>query len=101
MNLDVSSEITIRWPGNEVAAYVFPGLLCRSWQGRSEAPMGKIDKESLMTEIEYSLEPRLQVEELVDVLRRSTLAEAETYYPHIGMERHNSCWRIERQRDNS
>ena len=23
--------------------------------------------------------------------------KAETYYPHIGMLRHNSCWRIERQ----
>jgi len=23
--------------------------------------------------------------------------KAETYYPHIGMVRHNSCWRIERQ----
>jgi ribosomal protein S18 acetylase RimI-like enzyme len=23
---------------------------------------------------------------------------AESYYPHIGMVRHNSCWRIERQR---
>lgn len=22
--------------------------------------------------------------------------KAETYYPHIGMVRHNSCWRIER-----
>ena len=24
--------------------------------------------------------------------------QAETYYPHIGMLHHNSCWRIERQR---
>ena len=24
--------------------------------------------------------------------------KAETYYPHIGMLRHNSCWRIEPQR---
>jgi ribosomal protein S18 acetylase RimI-like enzyme len=23
--------------------------------------------------------------------------QAETYYPHIGMVHHNSCWRIERQ----
>ena len=23
--------------------------------------------------------------------------KAETYYPHIGMVRHSSCWRIERQ----
>ncbi len=23
--------------------------------------------------------------------------KAETYYPHIGMLHHNSCWRIERQ----
>ena len=23
--------------------------------------------------------------------------KAETYYPHIGMLRHSSCWRIERQ----
>ncbi|NOT43464.1 MAG: GNAT family N-acetyltransferase [Acidobacteria bacterium] len=23
--------------------------------------------------------------------------QAETYYPHIGMQRHDSCWRIERQ----
>lgn len=23
--------------------------------------------------------------------------KAETYYPHIGMVRHNSCWRLERQ----
>jgi GNAT superfamily N-acetyltransferase len=23
--------------------------------------------------------------------------KAETYYPHIGMVRHNSCWRIEHQ----
>ena len=23
--------------------------------------------------------------------------KAEMYYPHIGMARHNSCWRIERQ----
>jgi len=23
--------------------------------------------------------------------------KAETYYPHIGMVRHNSCWRIDRQ----
>lgn len=23
--------------------------------------------------------------------------QAETYYPHIGMRRHDSCWRIERQ----
>jgi len=23
--------------------------------------------------------------------------QAETYYPHIGMVRHNSCWRFERQ----
>jgi len=23
--------------------------------------------------------------------------KAEMYYPHIGMVRHNSCWRIERQ----
>jgi ribosomal protein S18 acetylase RimI-like enzyme len=23
--------------------------------------------------------------------------KAEAYYPHIGMVRHNSCWRIERQ----
>lgn len=23
--------------------------------------------------------------------------KAETYYPHIGMVRHNSCWRIERE----
>ena len=136
-----------------------------------------------MVDIGYSVEPSLQVEEFVDVLRRSTLAErrpvdhlptmagmlahagvlatardpqgllvgvsraitdftyctylsdlavdvafqrrgigrelirrthaaaglqtslillaapkAETYYPHIGMLRHNSCWRIERQR---
>ena len=134
-----------------------------------------------MVDIEYSLEPNLSVEEFVDVLRRSTLAErrpvddsttiagmlahadiiataresqgllvgvsraitdfnyctyladlavdvafqrrgigrelirqthlaaglktnlillaapkAETYYPHIGMLRHDSCWRIER-----
>jgi predicted N-acetyltransferase YhbS len=27
--------------------------------------------------------------------------KAETYYPHIGMRRHESCWRIERQRDHS
>jgi len=27
--------------------------------------------------------------------------QAETYYPHIGMLPHHSCWRIERQRDNS
>ena len=135
-----------------------------------------------MVDIEYSLEPDLTVDEFVDVLRRSTLAErrpvddsttmagmlahadvivtardagkllvgvsraitdfsyctyladlavdvafqrrgigrdlirrthvaaglktnlillaapkAETYYPHIGMLPHNSCWRIERQ----
>ena len=135
-----------------------------------------------MLDIEYSLEPDLRVEEFVDVLRRSTLAErrpvddaqtmgkmlahadiivtardsqrllvgvsraitdfsyctylsdlavdvafqrrgigralirqthlgaglntslillaapkAETYYPHIGMLHHNSCWRLERQ----
>lgn len=25
--------------------------------------------------------------------------KAETYYPHIGMRRHDSCWRIERQPD--
>jgi ribosomal protein S18 acetylase RimI-like enzyme len=135
-----------------------------------------------MLDIEYSLEPNLPVDEFVDVLRRSTLAErrpvddsqtmdgmlahahiivtardsqrllvgvsraitdfsyctyladlavdvafqrrgigrelirrthlaaglktnlillaapkAETYYPHIGMLHHNSCWRIERQ----
>jgi len=135
-----------------------------------------------MDNIEYSLEPNLTVDEFVDVLRRSTLAErrpvhdlstirnmlahadvivaardagkllvgvsraitdfsyctyladlavdvafqrrgigrdlirrthvaaglktnlillaapkAETYYPHIGMLPHNSCWRIERQ----
>jgi ribosomal protein S18 acetylase RimI-like enzyme len=25
--------------------------------------------------------------------------QAETYYPHIGMVRHSSCWRIERRRD--
>ena len=96
-----------------------------------------------MLDIEYSLEPDLTVEEFVDVLRRSTLAErrpvapnlsdlavdvafqrrgigrelirqthlgaglntslillaapkAETYYPHIGMLHHNSCWRLER-----
>jgi predicted N-acetyltransferase YhbS len=134
-----------------------------------------------MLDIQYSLEPNLAVEEFVDVLRRSTLAErrpvhdsqtmggmlahadiivtardsqrllagvsraitdftyctyladlavdvafqrrgigrelirqthlaaglktslillaapkAETYYPHIGMLHHNSCWRIER-----
>ena len=133
-----------------------------------------------MVNVEYSLEPHLSVEEFVDLLRRSTLAErrpvddaprlagmlahadiivtardsrrllvgisraitdfsyctyladlavdeafqrrgigrrlirqtheaaglktnlillaapkAETYYPHIGMVRHNSCWRIE------
>ena len=23
--------------------------------------------------------------------------KAETYYPHVGMVRHNSCWRIERR----
>ena len=23
--------------------------------------------------------------------------QAEAYYPHIGMRRHESCWRIERQ----
>lgn len=136
-----------------------------------------------MEAIEYSLEPALTMEEFVDVLRRSTLAErrpvndaatiagmlanadvivtardahgllvgvsraitdfnyctylsdlavdvafqrrgigrelirrthvaaglktslillaapkAETYYPHIGLLRHNSCWRIEPQR---
>ena len=135
-----------------------------------------------MMNIEYSLEPQLAVEEFIDVLRRSTLAErrpiddsttmagmlthsdiivtardsrgllvgvsraitdfsyctyladlavdeafqrrgigrelirrthlaaglqtdvillaapkAETYYPHIGMLRHNSCWLIKRQ----
>lgn len=135
-----------------------------------------------MVNIEYSLEPHLAVDEFIDVLRRSTLAErrpvddsatmagmiahadiivtaresrgvlvgvsraitdfsfctyladlavdeafqrqgigrhlirrthvaaglqthlillaapkAETYYPHIGMLRHNSCWLIERQ----
>ena len=135
-----------------------------------------------MAAIEYSVEPSLSVEEFVDVLRRSTLAErrpvddlqtmagmlahadvivtardtrrvlvgisraitdfsyctyladlavdaafqrrgigrelirrthvaaglktslillaapkAETYYPHIGMQPHHSCWRIERQ----
>ena len=135
-----------------------------------------------MAEIDYALEPQLRVEEFIDVLRRSTLAErrpiddaetmtgmithadimvtardsqgllvgvsraitdfsyctyladlavdvtcqrrgigrelirrthvaaglrthlillaapnAETYYPHIGMLPHNSCWRIERQ----
>jgi len=135
-----------------------------------------------MSEIEYSLEPRLGVDEFIDVLRRSTLGErrpiddshtmsgmlrhadvivtardsrkmlvgvsraitdfsyctyladlavdvafqrkgigrelirrthlaaglqthlvllaapkAETYYPHIGMLQHNSCWRLERQ----
>lgn len=137
---------------------------------------------SKMSHIEYSLEPHLVVDEFVDVLRRSTLAErrpvndsatmagmlahadiivaardssrllvgvsraitdfsfctyladlavdsafqrrgigrelirrthlaaglttnlillaapkAETYYPHIGMLHHNSCWRIDRQ----
>ena len=136
-----------------------------------------------MVEIKYSLEPQLTVEEFIDVLRRSTLAErrpiddaatmsgmlahadiivtardprkllvgvsraitdfsyctylsdlavdvafqrrgigreligqthsaaglhthlilvaapkAETYYPHIGMLPHHSCWRIDRQR---
>jgi hypothetical protein len=103
-----------------------------------------------MDQIEYSVEPHLESEEFVDVLRRSTLAarrpvddlptisrmlanadlivtarnarallvgvsraitdltaglntslillaapQAETYYPHIGMQRQNSCWRIE------
>ena len=136
-----------------------------------------------MSKIEYSLEPALTVDEFIDVLRRSTLAErrpvhdavtiggmlanadiivtardgrrlvvgvsraitdfnyctylsdlavdvafqrrgigrelirqthaaaglktslillaaprAETYYPHIGLLRHNSCWRIEGER---
>jgi predicted N-acetyltransferase YhbS len=45
-----------------------------------------------------------------DLIRRTHLAaglktnlillaapKAETYYPHIGMLPHNSCWRIERQ----
>jgi ribosomal protein S18 acetylase RimI-like enzyme len=135
-----------------------------------------------MANVEYSVEPHLEAEEFIDVLRRSTLAErrpvddartmagmlahadvivtarddrkllvgvsraitdfhyctylsdlavdaacqrrgigrelirrthlaaglktnlillaapkAETYYPHIGMLRHTSCWRIERQ----
>ena len=27
--------------------------------------------------------------------------QAETYYPHIGMLRHDSCWRLERQPGNS
>jgi ribosomal protein S18 acetylase RimI-like enzyme len=27
--------------------------------------------------------------------------QAETYYPHIGMRRHNSCWRFERHRTGS
>ena len=27
--------------------------------------------------------------------------QAESYYPHIGMLRHNSCWRIERRTANS
>jgi predicted N-acetyltransferase YhbS len=26
--------------------------------------------------------------------------KAETYYPHIGMQHHASCWRIERQSQN-
>ena len=141
-----------------------------------------VDWKIQMLAIEYSLEPNLPVEEFVDVLRRSTLAErrpvddsqtmagmlahadiivtardsqrvlvgvsraitdfsyctyladlavdeafqrrgigrdlirrthlaaglktnlillaapkAETYYPHIGMLHHGSCWRIERQ----
>ena len=141
------------------------------------------DCEIEMGQIDYSLEPRLTVEEFIDVLRRSTLAErrpvddsqtmagmlahadvivtardsrkvlvgisraitdfsyctylsdlavdaafqrkgigrelirqthlaaglqthlillaapkADSYYPHIGMLHHNSCWRLERQR---
>jgi ribosomal protein S18 acetylase RimI-like enzyme len=27
--------------------------------------------------------------------------KAESYYPHIGMLRHNSCWRIDRQPESS
>lgn len=27
--------------------------------------------------------------------------KAETYYPHIGMLRHNSCWRIDRRPEES
>jgi ribosomal protein S18 acetylase RimI-like enzyme len=27
--------------------------------------------------------------------------QAETYYPHIGMRRHESCWRIERHRESA
>jgi ribosomal protein S18 acetylase RimI-like enzyme len=27
--------------------------------------------------------------------------QSESYYPHIGLVRHNSCWRIERQRSTS
>ncbi len=27
--------------------------------------------------------------------------QAEMYYPHIGMVRHNSCWRIDRRRRNA
>ena len=73
-----------------------------------------------MTDIAYRLEPGLGADEFVDVLKRSTLAErrplgdptiiagmlahadltapkAETYYPHIGMQRHTSCWKIDRR----
>lgn len=47
-----------------------------------------------MTQRSYQLEPDLGCEEFIDVLRRSTLAApaAQTYYPHIGMQQHPSCW---------
>jgi hypothetical protein len=66
--------------------------------------------------IEYLLEPNLAGEDFIGVLRRSSLAarthlaaglhthlilvaapQAETYYAHIGMVRHDSCWVIARQ----